>query len=73
LIARVLALADTFDAMSSTRSYRPAMSREHVIAEIQRCSGQQFDPTLVPVFLKMDFTQFDSELARTRSATSAAA
>src|SRR5207248_6747070 len=40
-IARVLALADTFDAMSSTRSYRPAMGREQVLAEICRCAGTQ--------------------------------
>ena len=44
LIGRILALADTFDAMSSTRAYRPAMPRESVLAEIRRCSASQFDP-----------------------------
>lgn len=62
-IARTLALADSFDAMSSTRSYRPAMGREAVMAEIQRCSGCQFDPRLVAMFTQMDFTEFDAMLA----------
>src|SRR5690606_26088192 len=44
LIARIIALADTFDAMSSTRSYRPAMPRERVLAEITREAGSQLDP-----------------------------
>ncbi|HEV2690515.1 MAG TPA: HD domain-containing phosphohydrolase [Bryobacteraceae bacterium] len=66
LIGRVLALADTFDAMSSNRSYRPAMSRDKVLAEIRRCAGSQFDPALVPTFLQMDFSDFDAALARHR-------
>ncbi|MBV8781754.1 MAG: HD-GYP domain-containing protein [Phycisphaerae bacterium] len=64
LIARVLALADTFDAMSSTRSYRPAMPRDAVLAEIKRCSGTQFDPTLAAAFVALDFSEFDELLAR---------
>src|SRR5262249_50759563 len=39
LIARVLALADTFDAMSSNRSYRPALPRPRVLEEIRKCGG----------------------------------
>lgn len=59
LEARILALADTFDAMSSTRSYRPAVPREHTLAEIARCSGTQFDPELAPLFLELDFSEYD--------------
>lgn len=59
LEARILALADTFDAMSSTRSYRPAMPREHTLAEIARCAGTQFDPELAPLFLELDFSEYD--------------
>jgi HD-GYP domain-containing protein (c-di-GMP phosphodiesterase class II) len=58
-MARIIALADTFDAMSSTRSYRSAMPRATVLAEIQRCSGAQFDPELTKRFVALDFTEFD--------------
>jgi HD-GYP domain-containing protein (c-di-GMP phosphodiesterase class II) len=59
LIARLLALADTFDAMSSTRSYRAAMPREKVLAEIARCAGSQFDPALCKVFVGLDLSTYD--------------
>ena len=63
LIARVLALADSFDAMSSNRSYRSALPREKVLAEIARCAGTQFDPKLAPIFVGLDLTSFDELLA----------
>lgn len=66
LVARILALADTFDAMSSNRSYRPALSREQVIAEIRCCAGQQFDPDLVTPFTALDFSEFDRMVAEAR-------
>lgn len=62
LMARIIALADTFDAMSSTRSYRTALLREKVLNEIARCAGSQFDPELVPHFLKLDLSGFDQLL-----------
>ena len=49
---RIIALADTYDAMTSTRSYRKALSHETAISEIQRCSGTQFDPVLAELFIK---------------------
>ena len=49
--ARLLALADAFDAMISTRPYRPARPLEHALAEIARCAGTQFDPRLAVAFL----------------------
>lgn len=58
-VGRMLALADTFDAMSSTRSYRPAMPRKAVLEEIHRCAGTQFDPALVPLFIDLDFSEYD--------------
>lgn len=64
LMARILAVADTFDAMSSNRAYRPARGRDEVLAEIGKCAGAQFDPDLAPVFLSMDLTPFDNMLAR---------
>ena len=39
--------------MTSDRPYRTAMSRKEALKEIQRCSGTQFDPNLVEVFVKM--------------------
>ncbi len=67
LVARIIGIADTFDAMSSTRSYRAALSREKVLQEIERCSGAQFDPKLVEAFLKVDLREYDSLLDRQRS------
>lgn len=64
MLARIIALADTFDAMSSNRSYRSAMPREKVLAEITRCAGVQFDPQLAPLFVTLDFSGFDVLIAR---------
>jgi HD-GYP domain-containing protein (c-di-GMP phosphodiesterase class II) len=50
--ARIMALADTFDAMTSERPYRIANSVEFAIGEINRCAGTQFDPKVVEAFLK---------------------
>lgn len=57
LLGRLLALADTYDAMSSDRSYRTARTRDQVIAEITRCSGTQFDPKLAEVFVTLDLSE----------------
>jgi len=59
LDARILAIADAFDAMSSDRSYRPAMTRDNVMAEIRRCTGTQFDPSIAPLFLELDLSVYD--------------
>jgi len=49
--SRIMAIADTFDAMTSTRAYRKALPVADAIVEIRRCSGTQFDPDIVPAFL----------------------
>jgi putative nucleotidyltransferase with HDIG domain len=51
--ARVLAIADAFDAMTSDRPYRDALSREEALAEVERCAGTQFDPKIARVFLEV--------------------
>ena len=48
--ARVLAVADAYDAMTSDRPYRRALSQARAIAELERCAGTQFDPDVVAVF-----------------------
>lgn len=50
LIARIVCLADAFDAMSSDRLYRAKMSRQSVMDELDRCAGTHFDPYLVDAF-----------------------
>jgi putative nucleotidyltransferase with HDIG domain len=49
--ARILAVADAFDAMISDRPYRSAMSMTQITEEIKRCAGTQFDPVIVAAFL----------------------
>jgi putative two-component system response regulator len=53
LTARIISIADTYDAMTSNRSYRKAMDHEVAFEEIKRCSGSQFDPTLVELFINV--------------------
>lgn len=50
---RLLAVSDTFDAMTSSRPYRKQLDAEHAIDEIKRCSGTQFDPNIVGAFLEI--------------------
>jgi putative nucleotidyltransferase with HDIG domain len=49
--ARILAVADTYDAMTSDRPYRKALPHDIAIDELRRCSGRQFDPRVVEAFL----------------------
>jgi len=49
--ARILAVADAFDAMIKDRPYRSAMSMTQITEEIKRCAGTQFDPVIVAAFL----------------------
>lgn len=56
LNAKIIAVADTYDAITSTRSYRKGQSYEVAAAEICRVSGTQLDPKVVEAFLRVDFT-----------------
>ncbi len=58
--ARIFALVDTLDAMTSDRPYRKALSFQAVRDEVQRCSGCQFDPKLVEVFLSLPKESWES-------------
>ncbi len=62
LFARIAAVADTYDAMTSKRSYRNALPIEYVRNEIEKCKGTQFDPTIADVFLEILDKHYDEIL-----------
>ncbi|NNG02236.1 MAG: HD domain-containing protein [Desulfobacteraceae bacterium] len=53
LTARIIAIADTYDAITSTRAYRDSMQAEKAVAIIKDVAGTQLDPDLVPIFLNL--------------------
>ena len=53
LSARIMAVADTVDAMGADRPYRKGRTMDVISAELKRCSGTQFDPNMVETFLKI--------------------
>lgn len=57
--ARIFAVADTYDAMTSTRPYRQAMTHEQALQEIRACSGTQFDPRVADAFLNLFYDYAD--------------
>ena len=50
-LARLMCIADSYDAMTSHRAYRRARSHQEALSELWRCAGSQFDPTMVPPFI----------------------
>ncbi|MCI8471289.1 MAG: HD domain-containing protein [Clostridia bacterium] len=58
-LARITAIADSFDAMTSKRTYRDSLPLETVISEFERCKGTQFDPQLTDIFLDILKNHFD--------------
>ncbi len=53
LLARIVSVVDTYDAMTTDRPYRKAMTLEEALKEIERCSGSQFDPEIAAHFIRM--------------------
>ncbi|HZW82795.1 MAG TPA: HD domain-containing phosphohydrolase, partial [Candidatus Deferrimicrobium sp.] len=53
LEARIIAVADCFDAMTSTRTYRGAKTTQEALVEMQRVAGSQLDPELVEIFCQI--------------------
>ncbi len=53
IFAQIIAVADTYDAMTSARSYRPALPYEEAVKRLKEASGSQFNPEVVDIFLKI--------------------
>ncbi|HHW40323.1 MAG TPA: diguanylate cyclase [Syntrophomonadaceae bacterium] len=53
ILSRILAIADAYDAMTSDRPYRPALTSQEAHEELRKGAGSQFDPELVQIFLKL--------------------
>ena len=74
LAARIIGVADAFDAMTSDRPYRRALGRELAVAELRRCAGVQFDPEIAREFLAcLAAGHCDSDPRLLREAVGAAA
>ena len=70
--ARIVAVADTYDAMTSTRAYRKALSHATAAAELKRCAGTQFDADIVDAFLtELDRRRDSGAAERARKAAEA--
>ena len=70
--ARIFAIADTLDAMTSDRPYRSETTFAEASKEIARCSGGQFDPQIVEVFLRIPLESWSSLRAETVKQSSSA-
>ena len=51
IVARIVCVADSYDAMSANRCYRLKFSEERILMELQRCAGKQFDPQVVKIMI----------------------
>jgi putative nucleotidyltransferase with HDIG domain len=67
LEARILSVSDTFEAMTSPRSYRSAMSYEKALTEIKRNAGKQFDPKVVDAFLPIALSMVSNRRRKEKS------
>ena len=53
LLARIITIVDSYDVMTNSRPYKEPMNKKDAVEEIKRCAGNQFDPELAEVFIKM--------------------
>ena len=53
LFSRIISVCDSYEAMTSDRPYRKALDKDIAVAELRRCSGTQFDPKLVSIFIEL--------------------
>ena len=52
-MSRIIAVCDSYDAMTNDRPYRQAMSHDEALTELRACAGSQFDPVLVEQFVQL--------------------
>lgn len=57
--SRIISIADAFDAMTSERSYRKALSKEAAVMELEKCRGTHFDPAIVEVFVNQVLKNYE--------------
>jgi putative nucleotidyltransferase with HDIG domain len=69
LMGRIICVADCFDAMTSSRTYRKAMPLQVAMTEMRRCSGTQFDPSLTDAFLRISTEELRDLLKNHAAAT----
>ena len=53
LIARIIGVCDTYDAMATARAYKKALDSDYIINELERCKGTQFDPKFAEIMIQM--------------------
>ena len=53
LVARIICIADSYDAMATNRCYKAKFSKDRILLELERCSGTQFDPKIVPAMIAL--------------------
>jgi HD-GYP domain-containing protein (c-di-GMP phosphodiesterase class II) len=70
LEAKILGVVDAYDAMTSERAYRSAMSHEAAVEELKHCSGTQFEPAVVDAFLRVQRDEVAAAVGTSTSAVS---
>ncbi|MEG0941250.1 MAG: hypothetical protein RSE64_05075, partial [Oscillospiraceae bacterium] len=61
LVAKIIRVADSYDAMSTSRAYRDSMSTEYVLGELKKYSGKQFEPHIAELMCEMIENGFTCE------------
>ena len=69
VLGRIICIADCFDAMTTTRSYRPAREVGEVLVEIEKCLGKHFDPELGKIFLSIPHAKLEEHVPKNAPST----